>query len=131
MRFFEVIDGKKIVSDHLKEPKNMSREDWTHLFAELGFKVESQKDLEPTGEYKQKHYVDNYTHSKDDELQLENYYHQGSNLIWAIKSKEKGGEKNREALRSKGYYIKVSSSCRTDAFKRSLKKLLKDIRSQY
>jgi hypothetical protein len=129
MRYFEVIDGKKVVSNHLKEPKYMAREDWTQLFTELGFKVENQKDLEPD-KYGRKHYIDNFLHSQDEELQLGNNY-LGSNWVWAIKSKEKGEGKNKEKLRTKGYYIVVSSSCSTDDFNRSLRRLLKIIRSQY
>lgn len=131
MKFFEVKDGKKVVSDHLQDPKDLTRDDWTQLFMELGFEVENKMELK-----KWDGFLDNYFHSQDYDLQLEHLYKgvetdepMGTHGIWAVKSKKRGRVKNRDLI--KKHSIIIRHDMNTEESKKALVDLLETIREQY
>ena len=127
MRFFAVKDGKKIVSDHLLEPCDLGRDDWTQLFMELGFELENQMELK--GNHGAGAFIDNYYHSQDYDLQLEHLHKMGDHKIWAVRSKKRGRVKNRELV--KKHSVMLADDMRYKEFCRALENLLESIRMQY
>jgi len=127
MRFFAVIDGKKVVSDHLQEPCDLGRDDWTQLFMELGFEIENQMDLK--GNHGEGAFIDYYYHSQDYDLQLEHLHKMGDHKIWAVRSKKRGRTKNRDLV--KKHSIMLASDMGYKEFKRALENLLESVRTQY
>ena len=127
MKFFEVKDGKKVVSNHLQEPCDLGRGDWTQLFMELGFVVENQMDLTP--HHGSGAFIDNYYHSQDHDLQLEHLHKMGDHKIWAVRSKKRGRTKNRDLI--KKHIVMLADDMRYAEFKRALENLLKSVREQY
>ena len=127
MKYFTVKDGKKIVSDHLLEPCDLARDDWTQLFKELGFEIEKQMEL--NGKHGKGAFIDNYYHSQDYDLQLEHLHKMGDHKIWAVRSEKRGRTKNRDLV--KKHSIMLASDMRYEEFKRALGSLLEIIRTQY
>tara|TARA_A100001388_G_scaffold272599_1_gene253167 strand:- start:7266 stop:7652 length:387 start_codon:yes stop_codon:yes gene_type:complete len=127
MRFFTVFNGKKIVSDHLQEPCDLGRDDWTQLFMELGFEIENQLDL--AGKHGKGAFIDNYYHSQDSDLQLEHLHKMGDHKIWAVRSEKRGRTKNRDLV--KKHSIMLASDMTYKQFCVALENLLVTIREQY
>lgn len=127
MKFFEVKDGKKVVSNHLQEPCDLGRDDWTQLFIELGFVVENQMDLNT--HHGEGAFIDNYYHSQDHDLQLEHLHKMGDHKICAVRSKKRGRVKNRDLI--KKHSVMLADDMRNTEFKRALENLLESVREQY